>query len=196
MTSVIVKDKLKEVVKSINSLVSQVVLVGIPEVDDARREDDESGKVKISKGIVSGGSETQINNATLGYIHEHGSPANNIPARPFLVPGVQSAQTKIESRLKKAANAALDGNFGNVDNELNGAGMVARDSVKTKINSGDFVPLAESTLKARARRGRKGAEEELANRLAGGNPSNDSAKPLIDTGQLRNSINYVIRKAN
>ena len=196
MTSVIVKDKLKEVVKSINSLVSQVVLVGIPEVDDARREDDESGKVKISKGIVSGGSETKINNATLGYIHEHGSPANNIPARPFLVPGVQSAQTKIESRLKKAANAALDGNFGNVDNELNGAGMVARDSVKTKINSGDFVPLAESTLKARARRGRKGAEEELANRLAGGNPSNDSAKPLIVTGQLRNSINYVIRKAN
>lgn len=196
MTSVIVKDKLKEVVKSINSLVSQVVLVGIPEVDDARREDDESGKVKISKGIVSGGSETQINNATLGYIHENGSPANNIPARPFLVPGVQSAQTKIESRLKKAANAALDGNFGNVDNELNGAGMVARDSVKTKINSGDFVPLAESTLKARARRGRKGAEEELANRLAGGNPSNDSAKPLIVTGQLRNSINYVIRKAN
>ena len=196
MTSVIVKDKLKEVVKSINSLVSQVVLVGIPEVDDARREDDEGGKVKISKGIVSGGSETQINNATLGYIHENGSPANNIPARPFLVPGVQSAQTKIESRLKKAANAALDGNFGNVDNELNGAGMVARDSVKTKINSGDFVPLAESTLKARARRGRKGAEEELANRLAGGNPSNDSAKPLIVTGQLRNSINYVIRKAN
>ena len=193
--SIIVKDKLKEIVQSINSLVSQVVLVGIPEVDDARREDDESGKVKISKGIVSGGSETQINNATLGYIHEHGSPANNIPARPFLVPGVQNAQTKIESRLKKAANAALDGNFGNVDNELNGAGMVARDSVKSKINSGDFSPLEDSTLKARARKGRKGAEEELASRLAGNKPSNDSVKPLIDTGQLRNSINYVIRKA-
>lgn len=179
--SIIVKDKLKEIVQSINSLVSQSVLVGIPE-DESQRKDDEE-------------QQGPINNAMLGYIHEHGSPINNIPARPFLIPGVENAQEKIEDRLKQAAIAALDGAFSKVDQSLNSAGVVARDSVKSKINSGDFAPLADSTLKARARKGRKGAEEEIASRLAGNKPSNDNVKPLIDTGQLRNSINYVIRKA-
>ena len=41
-----------------------------------------------------------------------------------------------------------------------------------------FEPLAEGTLKARERRGRN-AEE---------------AHPLVDTGQLRNSVNYAVRE--
>lgn len=179
--SVIVKvDKLAAVVKSINALTGKDVLVGIPDTTTERKPDEDA-------------DQGPMTNATLGYIHEYGSPANNIPARPFLIPGVKDAREDTEKRLKKAAQMALDGNLGGVDAQLSMAGQEARDSVKAKINSGDFIPLADATLRARARRGRKGAAAELASRRAGNSPGTDLAKPLIDTGQLRNSITYVVR---
>ena len=178
--SVVIKtDKLAAVVKSITALTGKDVLIGIPDASTDRRPDE------VEHGPMT--------NATLGYIHEFGSPAANIPARPFLIPGVQDAADKYEARLKKAATLALDGNLSGVDAELNKAGMQAASSVKAKINSGDFIPLAEATLRARARRGRQGAQAELDSRKAGNAPNNDNAKPLIDTGQLRNSITYVVR---
>lgn len=180
MTSMVIKvDKLAAVVKSINALTGKDVLIGIPDKTTERNSaEDDHGPVT---------------NATLGYIHEFGSPANNIPPRPFLIPGVRDATDDYDQRLKKAAQLALDGDLSGVDVQLNRAGQKARDSVKAKINSGDFLPLSEATLRARARRGRKGAQAELASRAAGNAPNNDNAKPLIDTGQLRNSITYVVR---
>jgi hypothetical protein len=168
-------DILAEVVRSINNLVKKDVLVGIPDTTTSRDDGE------------------PLNNATLGYIHENGSPAKNIPARPFLVPGVEDAQERIEQRLNKAVKAALGNQRRKSDDELEAAGMIARDSVKRKINSGDFAPLTEATLRARAAKGRKGAKAELASRAAGNAPDNSNARPLIDRGQLRNSINYVVR---
>lgn len=174
----VTKDILADVVRSINNLVKKDVLVGIPDTTAERNQGEDSGP---------------INNATLGYIHENGSPARNIPARPFLVPGVADAQERIEQRLNKAAKAALGNQRRKSDDELEAAGMIARDSVKRKINSGEFEPLSEATLRARAAKGRKGAKDELKSRAEGNAPNNDNARPLIDTGQLRNSINYVVR---
>lgn len=171
----ITADRLDDVVSNINALLKQDVLVGIPASDGERNAGE------------------PINNAALGYIHENGSPANNIPARPFLVPGVAGASEAIEQKLRKAADAALNGQRRKIGEQLNAAGMVARDAVKSAINSGDFAPLSEATLKARAARGRKGAVAELASRAAGNAPNNSNARPLIDTGQLRNAINYVVR---
>lgn len=171
-------DKLASVVKGIGALVKKQVLVGIPDSTATRDDDEKPG---------------EMNNATLGYIHEFGSPAANIPARPFLMPGVEDAQEDIEARLKKAADAALDGKPGRVDQQLEAAGITAQNSVKDKINSGDFAPLSAATLRARARRGRQGAIDELQSRAAGNAPNNDNARPLIDTGQLRNAITYVVR---
>jgi hypothetical protein len=62
-----------------------------------------------------------------------------------------------------------------VDIAQNKAGLIAESSVRKKINEGPFEPLAPKTLQERKRRGRTGE------------------KPLIDTGQLRNSVTYVIR---
>lgn len=170
------KDRLNDVIKSISSLTKTDVLVGIPE----------------SNGEREGAAEPT--NATLGYIHEHGSPVNNIPARPFLIPGVSDGAGKYRPRLLKAAQSALDGDKKEAFRQLEAAGTIAEMSAKAKINSGDFVPLADATVKARARRGRKGAAEELARRAAGMPAGTDLVKPLIDTGQLRNSITHVIRE--
>lgn len=160
MSLKITTDNVAQVLASIQDLASKQVLVGIP-ASKAEREE---------------GDKEPINNAQLGYIHEYGAPASNIPPRPFLNPGIARTQESINGHLKKAARAAMDGNQEKVDVELNATGLIAQAGARNEINSGEFAPLAESTLAARRRRGRTGE------------------KPLIDTGQLRNSITYVIRK--
>lgn len=169
------RDDVAKILRGISELTAKTVLVGIPE-SEAPRD----------------GTEP-VNNAALGYIHEHGSPANNIPARPFLIPGVQSAQEAVAAKLKGAAKAALDKKTEGVSKGLHAAGLAAQSAVRAKLNSGDFAPLSNATLRARARKGRQGAVDELESRAAGNEPGTETAKPLVDTGQLRNSINYVIR---
>lgn len=117
-----------------------------------------------------------MTNASLAYIHDQGSPAANIPARPFMRPGIMEVKDFIAKELEKGARGAMHGDAGAVDIALNRAGLKAQASIRGKINEGIAPELAESTLAARRARGRTGT------------------KPLVDTGQLRNSINYVVRK--
>lgn len=169
-------DKLADIMRAVADIASKEVLVGVPNAN-AERKDDQP-----------------ISNAAIGYIMETGSPANNIPARPHLVPGIQDVQAEVAERFGKSAEAALSGSESGANAQLNAAGMIGQRGVRAKITDGPFVPLAESTLRARARRGRKGAAKELASRAAGNQPDNANAKPLIDSGQYRQSITYVIRR--
>jgi phage gpG-like protein len=129
-----------------------------------------------SEATERDGSEP-ITNAELGYIHEHGSPEMNIRARPFLAVGVRLVKPKIAKQFKTSAQRVLKSGKDDNDVGLNRVGMIAQNSVRKTINDGTgFEALSDKTLKARRKRGRTGI------------------KPLIDTGQLRNSITYVIRK--
>ncbi|MBN3848628.1 hypothetical protein G3N58_17625 [Paraburkholderia sp. Ac-20342] len=172
----ITKDKVADIIRAVAELAGKDVLVGVPD-SKAERTDDQP-----------------ISNAAIGYIMETGSPANNIPARPHLVPGIQDVQAEVAERLGKGARAALSGSQSGANAQLNAAGLIGQRGVRAKITDGPFAPLAESTLRARARCGRKGAAKELASRAAGNQPDNANAKPLIDTGQYRQSITYVVRK--
>ncbi|HWU68261.1 MAG TPA: hypothetical protein VN046_05255 [Stenotrophobium sp.] len=181
-------DKLNTFIKGVNALTRRDVLVGIPE-DKANRDDD-------------GNHVGEANNAMLGYIHDNGSPAANIPARPFMRPGIKAVQDKLETRLKSAANAALDGNTEKIETQLEAAGLLASVSIKKAISDGDFAPLAPSTIAARARgrqtKSQREAEQEYAAMTAQGVPAElaqaaAGIKPLVNTGQLRNSITYVVR---
>lgn len=136
------------------------------------------GKTEVLVGIPHGEARSDadgMTNAQIGYVQENGSPANNTPERPFLVPGVAAVQEQIADRFEKATLAALDGNKQGVMRHLNTAGMIAQNSVRAVVNAGDFTPLAPSTLAARERRKIK------------------RIKPLVDSAQMRNSITYVVR---
>ncbi|MXC79275.1 hypothetical protein FQZ92_28365, partial [Escherichia coli] len=76
------------------------------------------------------------------------------------------------------------------ESALNRAGTLAVNGVRRYMTITGFTPLADSTVEARARRGRKGATLELARRAAGESPGTDLAKPLIDTGQYRRAITH------
>lgn len=153
--TVIVDDTTK-VVSGLNLLASTRVMVGVP-AEKTNRDD-------------------PITNAALAYIHDHGAPEVGIPARPFMEPGIESVQVKIEDTLYLTAQAASDGKPEAVERGFQRAGLIAQAGIRAKITEGPFEPLKPSTLAARRRRGRTGT------------------KPLLDTGQMRNAINYVIRK--
>lgn len=158
MSMTVTTDKLAQVLATMAQLVKKDVLVGIPDSAPEREED------------------TPLSNAQIGYILDSGSPKANIPARPFLVPGVENVQPEIVEDFRGGAKAALDGNAAGVERSLVRAGLRAQNSVRSKIQDGPFEALAPRTLVDRKKRGRTGE------------------KPLLDTGQLRNSVTYVVRK--
>lgn len=120
---------------------------------------------RVAIGLVGGRRETNLTNMQLALTMEYGSPARNIPARPFLRPGVQDAAKAIAPLARVGALAAVDGHGRVVDSALNAIGEEAVRSIKRKIAMGPFVPLKPRTVR------RKG-----------------HSQPLIDTHQMINSI--------
>lgn len=149
-------DKLAALIGTINDLAKKEVMVGIPASDPGNRAN-------------------PITNAEIGYILDKGSPAQNIPPRPFLVPGVADVQERCADKLGDAAQAALDGNKSGTMRALHQAGLIAESSVKAKINSNIQPALAESTL---AKRRARGITRE---------------NTLVDSGGMRNSVTHVVR---
>lgn len=185
-SNIITKDRTRTVMKSIRDLVGKQVLVGIPEDKTSRTQ---SG---------------QITNAELGYIHETGAPGANIPARPWLVPGVHKAASKYLPHLRAACNAALDGDATQATQWLARAGIVAENYAKREISTGDFVPLKPATVAARrnsrdTQSRRKGESRYMELVDAGMSPASAQAAtgihPLINTGQMRNAVTSVVRRS-
>ena len=152
-----ITDNVAKIMRSIDALVDKDVLVGIPSSEAEREKGD------------------PVNNAMVGYISEFGSPANNIPARPSLMPGIRNVKDKISERMVAAAKAALSGEMATVDRQLNAAGLIAQSSVRAMINSNIQPALKASTIAARKRR------------------KITRTNTLIDTAQFRNAVTYVIR---
>lgn len=167
-------DRTRELTRAVEDLTRREVLVGIP-ADEATRDDD-----------------GPVTNAQLGFIHEYGSPARNIPARPFLMPGIKAAQEQLVAQLKAAGQQALSGNISGITVALNRAGLIAQNSVRAKFVDNDWPPLSDATLDRRppAKRDEHGQiiDHGKSRRETG------AVNPLIHTGQLRKSITYVVRE--
>lgn len=165
-------------------LVKQDLLVGIPDTNAERQR-------------APGEKGEPASNAVIGYTQEFGSDEHHIPPRPFLIPGVGDAKPAIVAALQTAGSEVLTGNVGAVDKGFARAGFAAVSAVQAKITDGPFIPLSQRTIEARAVRGRKGAKQYL--KLQGqGTPDwalqdANLVKPLIDTGQLRRAITFVVR---
>lgn len=176
-------DNMKAIIDAINKLAKKDVLVGIPDSAPER-------------------TDTPMTNAQIGYVMETGSPAHNVPARPFLVPGVADVQDQCADRLGKAADAALAGNQAGAERQMSSAGMIASQSAKKKIGSNIPPALSPETIrnrnKSRQTQSMRPAEKAYLNAVdSGTDPAQAQTEagiiPLINTGSLRNSITYVVR---
>lgn len=169
-------DRTRELTEALKQLADTKVMVGIPSDSEPSR--------RIGTEARGAGD---IGNAALGYIHETGSPAQNIPVRPWLSPGVSNSRNSWLPYLQQAARLAFEGRVASVDRALNACGIAVVSAVKNRIAAGIPPPLKPATVRARRRRSRGSTYRR---RAAG--PSD--VTPLIDTGQLINAIAYVIRR--
>jgi hypothetical protein len=131
--------------KIIKQFKNDAVLVGIPEEDADRKQQEEDG---------------EMTNAALLAINEFGSPANNIPPRPVMEIGLLLAQEDIASELRKAVLAAFSGGGATaMEKYYNRAGLLASQSIKQVINKQYFIaPPSEATIAARKAKGFKGTK--------------------------------------
>lgn len=173
---------MQQIADDLRLLAGLELLVGVPE-DKSQREDPDS---------------KDISNAALLYIHENGAPEQNIPSRPSMGPAIAENQDFIAESLAGIARKVVRGDQSAMELGYTRLGVRLVSAIKNKINDGVPPPLAESTLRQRARKGtpggRKGAQAELERRARGEAPGTDLAKPLVATSEMRESVTYVIRK--
>lgn len=108
-----------------------------------------------------------LTNAELMFIHEHGSPINNIPARPVLRMTLQYANSQIANVMKLAISEYLQHGERGLENELNKFCMRLENYARNIIYLNDGRLVANAPSVARRKKGNH---------------------PLFDTGQLARSI--------
>jgi hypothetical protein len=145
----------KQLQTRLNAIHRMEVFVGIPQAKNSRAGE-------------------PIGNAALLYIHTHGSPLRNLPARPVIEPAIAAQGNKqaISSELKEAARAHLAGDVSKAQTYLKRAGTAGSNASKAWFTDArnNWAPNSPETIR------RKG-----------------SNRPLIDTGALRRAIVSVIR---
>lgn len=93
----------------------------------------------------------------------------NTPSRPFLRKSVDENEEKINRFLEEKKDDLIRG--ASAEQVLKEIGIFQKDLIQEKITEGDFVPNAQATIR------KKG-----------------SSKPLIDSGRMRQSVNYVVKR--
>lgn len=195
-------DNTKKIKEAFKRLTETKVLVGVPSDDDQPHlgADVKSGNER--KQAESG--KEPITNAELAYIHSNGAPEVNIPARPFLEPGIADVQSDIQTIFKNAAEFALKGDYTLVDQALDAVGLIAQAAARKRIADGIPPPLSPVTVAHRMRRTKASSYKRKASVAAQiafneqfeqtGSMEGSPTTPLLDTGQLVASISYVKRK--
>ncbi|MFC3768366.1 hypothetical protein [Paenibacillus sp. GCM10012303] len=185
-------DKTASVKKLLNELSKKQVYVGIPEGGDSVREgadnSESTGGItnaellyvhthgvrqkemrdEMNPKVESG--EMTYSKAYKLWLHTHGSPLWKSPPRPVIEPAIEHSKDVIAKQLRMAAQVALDGQ--DPAPELQKAGMLGQNVVRAWFTNpaNRWPPNSPITAK------RKGSD-----------------RPLIDSGELRKSITYVVR---
>jgi hypothetical protein len=183
-----VKDMTRKIKDSLAALSKMDVLVGVPEEKSSREGSITNAElVFIHTHGVRQGSMIEEMQPTVNregyskafqmYLTEHGSPLLQTPPRPIIEPAIEKPKNKqiLGEELGKAVGKALDGDVSGAKNQLEITGMTAQNIVRGWWDDpeNNWPPNAAATIK------QKGSD-----------------RPLIDTGELRKSITYVVRDGN
>lgn len=163
--------KVKGLNDALKRLKKTSILVGIPRGSEKDRRKD-----------------SKLLNSELGYIHEKGSPAAGIPARPFLEPGVRSVKDQVAEQMGKAMDAAIKGDERKMDACLETTAQKALSAVQNYLAEGHGPPLKPATIKNRSRsRGTDSKREGEAEGTA-------EVTPLINSRALLGALEATVHK--
>lgn len=121
------------------------------------------GVLSDAGGYAAG---AKVNIASVAAFNEFGT--SRIPSRPFMKQAFDENRTEINSFKDRAFGAVID-KKSDTKTALNMIGVFFKGKVQQQIAKGSFAPNKPSTV---AQKG--------------------SSKPLIDTGRLRQSINFEV----
>lgn len=164
--------KIDEIIKSAERLEDFEIVVGY------QGKNAQQPALKVDP---DGGKTPQpINMATLAAIHNFGT--GTIPARPYMSLGFMAALPEVQKRMTVIAKKVNDGQA-SLQKELQVVGAVVQNEMRKALEGlkgNAQYQLSEATKKARQQR--RGARK------------GDNASPLIDTGRLRQSLSFAVRK--
>lgn len=124
-------------------------------------------EVQVGFPAGSGGYDDGTSLAQVAAYNEYGGSTK--PARPFMRQSFENHEGELESACE-VVNQSIN-NGGSARAALERLGVMTKGLVQDEIVNGGFAPNSPVTI---ARKG--------------------SAQPLIDTGHMRQSVNYVIKK--
>lgn len=125
-------------------------------------------RLEVRIGIQQGeSSEDGVDLVDIAMFNELGTV--HIPSRPFLRDSVDANAAQINAFLQSMKKEIIKG--GSAEKVLKKIGVFQKGLVQEEITKGNFVPNSEATRK------RKGSDT-----------------PLIDTGRMKQSVNYVIKE--
>lgn len=177
-------DRFQDIQRSLQELAKKDVLVGVPEASSNRKDSSEVTNAELvymhTHGVrkLSMRQENQehmdrgahYSQAYEMYMQTHGSPLWNSPPRPVIEPAIEANKEEIGGLLREALTNALDGRPFEV--ALKKAGMKGQNVVRAWFVDprNGWAPNSPVTI------ARKGSE-----------------RPLIDTGEMRKAITYIVR---
>jgi len=180
---------IKNILKTIESY---DVLVGIPDATTERKRGELTNAELAfihTHGVTKLSERQKIEdfvNQGMGYkearkqVHDlhmmsKGSPAWQIPPRPIIEPAIEDSKEVLAKMMQSALQAFLQLDFDKGEKRLKATGMKAQNVVRAWFVNpkNNWPPNSPATIEAKG-----------------------SDRPLIDTGEMRKSITYVIRVPN
>ncbi len=126
----------------------------------------------IAKTAPRNDQKAHLNNAQIAAVHEFGAPNKGIPARPFLRPTLtrnkQAYTDGLATQMRKAVRQQQS-----AEQAYQVVGLKAASDVQHEIRHGTHTPLKAATIKRKK-----------------------SSQPLIDIGQLHQSITSIVLDVN
>lgn len=188
----ITNDLTEQIRQSLEELGNKQVFVGVPEEENERILNGKDGNINNaellyihSNGIRKQAMIIEMNKDTNKgmkyskafslYVHTNGSPLWQSPPRPVLEPAIEDDKEEIAGYLKNAAQYALDGDIESANEELERVGLEGQNAARSWFTNpkNGWAPNSPITIK------RKGSDS-----------------PLIDKGEMRKAITYIIKEGD
>lgn len=132
---------------------------------------------EVAVGFPAGANGARIHSQAdmpiyqLAAIHQFGSPSRNIPARDFMGLGNEMIIKKTRPTVERGI-IAVNRNPENINQMMNAVARISEAEMKNAINNLKSPPNATSTVAIK-----------------------ESANPLVDTGEMMNSVTAIVRDA-
>lgn len=140
-----------------------------PEGKKYFKELEQLAKMEVQVGFQAD-SGSYENGATLAEVAAYNElGTSSTPARPFMRKSFENHEKELQNACDQVNKTLAKG--GTTQQALDELGAFVKGLVQEEIVSGDFAPNADSTI------AKKGSD-----------------KPLIDTGFMRQSVNYQVKQ--